>query len=214
MLPLNEQAYQHLQKLILDNKLSYHEIYSETKLSKELGISRTPLRDAVHRLAQEGYIDIIPSKGFTLHQLNIDDVNETLQIRSALESYCTLQITKEFNSPKARQLFSELEELIHQMDSIAHTSHSIDDFCQYDFRFHTRIIEYLDNKQFTALFSASMYRMRKLAELSLQHEGRMKNTCKEHQAILKAMRSGDMTHISEITIFHMEQPKDISLEDL
>lgn len=214
MLPLNEQAYQHLQKLILDNQLSYHKIYSETKLSKELGISRTPLRDAVHRLAQEGYIDIIPSKGFSLHQINIDDVNETLQIRSALESYCTLQITREFNTPKAQQLFSELEELTHKMEAITCTDHSIDDFCQYDFRFHTRIIEYLDNQQFTALFSASMYRMRKLAELSLQHEGRMKNTCEEHQAILKAMRSGDLAHIYEITIFHMEQPKKISLEDL
>ena len=214
MLPLNEQAYQHLQKLILDNQLSYHEIYSETKLSKELGISRTPLRDAVHRLAQEGYIDIIPSKGFSLHRLNIDDVNETLQIRSALESYCTLQITKEFDTPKAQQLFSELEDLTHQIESITDTTHSIDDFCQYDFLFHTRIIEYLDNKQFTSIFSAYMYRIRKLAELSLQHNDRMKNTCEEHQAILNAMRSGDITHIGEITLFHMEQAKNTSLEDL
>lgn len=58
MLPLNEQAYQHLQKLILSNRLSYGQIYSETRLSRELGISRTPFRDAVHRLAQEGYIDL------------------------------------------------------------------------------------------------------------------------------------------------------------
>ena len=55
MIPLNEQAYQHLQNLIITNRLSYQEIYSETKLSKELGISRTPFRDAIHRLAQEGY---------------------------------------------------------------------------------------------------------------------------------------------------------------
>ena len=60
MTPLNEQAYNYLQKLIMENHFSYQEVYSETKLSKELGISRTPLRDAVHRLAQEGYIDIIP----------------------------------------------------------------------------------------------------------------------------------------------------------
>ena len=88
MLPLNEQAYNYLQKLILENHFSYQEVYSETKLSKELGISRTPLRDAVHRLAQEGYIDIIPSKGFMLHQMNRKDVNETFQVRSALETYC------------------------------------------------------------------------------------------------------------------------------
>lgn len=89
MTPLNEQAYHHLKNLIITNGLSYQEIYSETKLSKELGISRTPLRDAVHRLAQEGYIDIIPSKGFCIHQLTKQDVSETFQIRSALECYCT-----------------------------------------------------------------------------------------------------------------------------
>ena len=92
MLPLNEQAYQHLQSLIMTGQLSYNQVYSETKLAKELGISRTPFRDAVHRLAQEGYIDIIPSKGFMLHQLTKKDVVETFQIRSALESYCTLQL--------------------------------------------------------------------------------------------------------------------------
>lgn len=80
MTPLNEQAYQHLQMLIMTHKLSYDKIYSETKLSKELGISRTPFRDAIHRLAQEGYIDIIPSKGFTLHQLTSKDIIETFQV--------------------------------------------------------------------------------------------------------------------------------------
>lgn len=44
MIPLNEQAYRHLQHMILTDQLSYQEIYSETKLSKELGISRTPFR--------------------------------------------------------------------------------------------------------------------------------------------------------------------------
>lgn len=75
MTPLNEQAYQHLQELIMQGLFTYNRIYSETKLSKELGISRTPFRDAVHRLAQEGYIDIIPSKGFMLHQLTHQDID-------------------------------------------------------------------------------------------------------------------------------------------
>ena len=48
MTPLNEQAYNYLQKLIMENHFSYQEVYSETKLSKELGISRTPCTD-LHR---------------------------------------------------------------------------------------------------------------------------------------------------------------------
>ena len=82
MMTLNEQAYEHLKKMITEDQLSYQEIYSETKLAKELGISRTPFRDAIHRLVQEGYIDIIPSKGFRLHQLTQQDVTETFQVRS------------------------------------------------------------------------------------------------------------------------------------
>lgn len=62
MTPLNEQAYNYLQKLIMENHFSYQEVYSETKLSKELGISRTPLRDAVHRLAQEVILILFPAK--------------------------------------------------------------------------------------------------------------------------------------------------------
>ena len=214
MTPLNEQAYQHLQNLIMDNQFSYHEIYSETKLAKELGISRTPFRDAIHRLAQEGYIDIIPNKGFMLHQLSKEDVNETFQIRSALESYCTLQICKEANSRKAGKLFKELNKIMEKMEKIMISSHSIDDFCEYDFRFHTQIINYLENEQFSSIFATFMYRMKRLAKLSLSHEGRMENNYKEHMDILNAMQAGDVEHIYDITIQHMERPKGINLEDL
>ena len=107
-------------------------------------------------------------------------MNETLQIRSALESYCTLQIARESDTSRAQALFAELNELLYKMETVA----------------------------------ALMYRMRKLAELSLRHEDRMTDTCAEHRAILNAMQSGDTAHIYEITIFHMEQPKTISLEDL
>ena len=158
-MPLNEQAYQHLQNLILKSQFSYHKIYSKTKLAKELGISRTPFRDAIHRLAQEGYIDIIPNKGFQLHQLTKEDIYETLQIRSALESYCTFQICKDSDSPKAYKLFKELNKTMEKMNNIISSSHSIDDFCKYDFQFHTQIIKYLENEQFSSIFATLMYQI-------------------------------------------------------
>ena len=115
MTPLNEQAYNYLQKLIMENHFSYQEVYSETKLSKELGISRTPLRD--------GYIDIIPSKGFMLHQMNRKDVNETFQVRSALETYCTVQISKASSTRKVKKLFKELDWIMECMNDIMETTH-------------------------------------------------------------------------------------------
>lgn len=217
MKPLNEQAYDHLQKLITDGQLSYHEIYSETKLAKELGISRTPFRDAIHRLAQEGYIDIIPSKGFRLHQITERDVIETFQIRTALETYCTMQIArdvKEKNNANLKPFFKELDWLMENMKEVMENDQGIDEFCEYDFRFHRKIIDYLENEQFSSVFASFLYRMKRLAKLSLQHEGRMAQTVEEHQAILDAMKNGDTEHIYEITMVHMDRPRGINLEDL
>ena len=217
MKPLNEQAYDHLQKLITDGQLSYHEIYSETKLAKELGISRTPFRDAIHRLAQEGYIDIIPSKGFRLHQITERDVIETFQIRTALETYCTMQIArdvKEKNNANLRPFFKELDWLMENMKEVMENDQGIDEFCEYDFRFHRKIIDYLENEQFSSVFESFLYRMKRLAKLSLQHEGRMAQTVEEHQAILDAMKNGDTEHIYEITMVHMDRTRGINLEDL
>lgn len=214
MIPLNERAYEHLQNLIMDSKLSYQKIYSETKLSQELGISRTPLRDAIHRLAQEGYIDIIPSKGFQLHQLTKKDVDETFQVRSALECYCTLEIAKHAGERTAKKLFRELDGLMAKLKNILDTTQSIEEFCDYDFQFHVKIIEYMQNEQFSSIFATFMYRMRRLAELSLTHKGRMQDTYEEHLAILETMKKGDTKQIYETTLRHMNTPRGINMEDL
>ena len=214
MTPLNEQAYQHLRELIITNKLDYQQIYSETKLSKELGISRTPFRDAIHRLAQEGYIDIIPSKGFMLHQINRKDIVETFQIRSALESYCTLQIAQVYTSRRAKKLFKLLDEIMEELENILNTTQSIEDFCEYDFEFHKAIINFLENEQYSAIYESFLYRMRQLATLSLSHKGRMKDTYDEHLSILDAMKSGNLEMVADATLKHMETPKGINLEDL
>ena len=64
MSSLQQEAYNYIKKLILTNQLDVNIMYSETKLSKELGISRTPMREALQCLSQDGYIDVVPSKGF------------------------------------------------------------------------------------------------------------------------------------------------------
>ena len=62
--PLQERAFTYLKKLIASGGLTPGVIYSETRIASEIGISRTPVKDALVRLSQDKYIDIIPSKGF------------------------------------------------------------------------------------------------------------------------------------------------------
>lgn len=214
MKALNEQAFDHLKNMIIESKFSYQNFYSETQLAKEIGISRTPLRSALERLAHEGYIDIVPSKGFRIHQLTQKDVANTFQIRSAIESYCTLLISREFESRNAKKLFRDLDMIINAMEDVMNTTQDISKFSEYDFDFHGKIISYVDNDSISSVFDTYVYRMKKLAELSLSHKGRMEETCDEHRKILDAMRSGDTDHVYLITLEHMDNPRKINLDDL
>jgi DNA-binding GntR family transcriptional regulator len=207
MKSLQQQAYDHIKNMIVRNELMPEMIYSETKIAQEIGISRTPCRDAIHRLVQDGYLDIIPSTGFRIHQLTKQDVDDTIQMRSAIEGYCTLQIARECRSHKALMLFSDLDEMVFQMSRIIKTNRSIDAFWDYDQRFHIAIVQYMENQIFNHIFDTYMYRIQRLATLSFAHENRMENALAEHNAILTAMKEGNTSDIVGITLTHMENPR-------
>ena len=212
--PLQQQAYEHLKGLIYQDYFSYDQIYSETKVAKEMGISRTPMRDAIHRLSQERFLDIIPSKGFCLHQMNRQDIQETFQVRSAIEGYCTYLITKDFKMERAVSLFAQLHENLNRQKELLHTTKSVKDFVSIDNAFHLAIVQYAENHTLCDLFQSFLYRIQRLAILSLAHEGRMEETIQEHENILGAMEQGCINDIYSITMLHMEKPKGLNLDDI
>lgn len=108
MSSLQLEAYNYIKNLILTHQLDVNTLYSETKLSKELGISRTPMREALQCLSQDGYITVIPSKGFRIRQLSQKDMRETIQIRCAIEGFCTQCLAKEYQTAKVRIQYRSL----------------------------------------------------------------------------------------------------------
>ncbi|MDN6640309.1 MAG: GntR family transcriptional regulator [Tetragenococcus sp.] len=210
--PLDQKAYKHLLNMILNDQLDHNTIYSETRLSKELEVSRTPMRAALNRLTQERYIDVIPNKGFQLHRMTEKDVVETFQIRSAIEGFCTSHIANEYEN--YGNLFTELEELLQHQRKVISEKGTIEEFFKYDQKFHQLIISSIDNETFNKLFNRYIFTMRTLALSSLRHEGRMEEALEEHTNILKAMKDGDRFSVYPVTLKHMDNPKSINLGDI
>jgi DNA-binding GntR family transcriptional regulator len=206
---LQEQAYAYLKEMITSGKFSQDIIYSETKIAEEIKISRTPVRDALQRLNQDGFIDILPSKGFILHKMTLHDVLETYQTRCALEGYCTLMITREITTKRAQQWILQLKDMIAEMEQILTTTSDLNHFADVDRLFHSTIVAYVQNDGFNELFHKYMYRISTMAIKSLEEEGRPQKAMQEHRNILTAMQRGDVEHIYDITIQHMESPKRI-----
>lgn len=210
--PLQMQAYEYMKEKILDNEFTPGEIYSETKIATEIGISRTPFRDAIQRLVQEGYIDIIPSKGFMLHEMEVRDIVETFQIRTAIEGYCAMMVARESGSEKAQKLLGKLEGLMEKMNKFAEEDNMLR-FVEFDNQFHIELVAYAGNSAFDEMFGMYIHRIRNMASSSLLHPGRVAETLREHNKIIESMKSGDIVEVNNAVIAHMERPKEIMLSN-
>lgn len=210
---LQKYAYDYLKNMILSGKLIDNEIYSETKISKEIGISRTPMRDALRHLSQEGFIDILPSKGFRLHKFTEKDILEIFQIRSAIEGYATFLLTKQSKTESGIETINKLKNILKKQEDIIATSRDLVEFAEYDTLFHTVIVAFAENFAFDEMFDNYMYRIKKLAIDSLSHDGRLEETMEEHYNIFNCICEGNIQDIYDITLYHMESPKPLNLKD-
>ena len=84
-MPLREAVFMSLRKAILTGKLKPGERLTEVKLGKLLGTSRTPIREAIRKLELEGLVTIIPGSGARVSGMTVEDLQEVMQVRSALE---------------------------------------------------------------------------------------------------------------------------------
>lgn len=207
---LQLQAYEYIKNLILSEKLQYNQIYSETKIAKEMGISRTPMRDALQYLSQERYIDILPNKGFCLHKMSMTDFMETYQMRTAIEGYCARQLTLEATEQKHRSTFQKLESCLENQKLALQQTPK--DFFYTDYAFHLSVIDSITNQEASSLFQTYLYRMEKLAIYTLSYENRMEQAYQEHQEIFHFMKKGDVSKIYDVVVNHMESPHHISPE--
>lgn len=211
---LQKEAYQYIKDRILDGTMDHNSIYSESKIALEIGISRTPVRDAVHRLFQEGLIDIIPNKGFSLHKMTTQDVLETYDVRSAIEGYCSRKAALEIETESARALLSQLEASLQRQQEIYDTTRDINLFAEEDQNFHHLLVSYSHNETFIEIFSQYMYKIKKLACYSLSKDDRMEHTLLEHRQIFNEIRSGNIQGAYDATLFHMKAPMDINMESV
>ncbi len=107
---LGQEATQLLRKMVLDGHFSEGERLVEDRIATELGISRTPLREALHRLAQEGLLEKRRTGGYILRSLQRTEIEDAIAIRSMLESYATSLAAKRSTEEQKQALRQNLEQ--------------------------------------------------------------------------------------------------------
>ena len=143
---LNNIAYDFLKNMIYNSQFEYNRIYSETKLAAQISVSRTPMRDALNRLAHERYIDILPNRGFMLHTPTENDIMEAYHIRVMTEGYCAKVLTSEYPSASAEATIARMTDALQQQTRLLENDeeYSIGQFWLDDLKFHRALLEHLN----------------------------------------------------------------------
>lgn len=204
--PLQTQAYEHIKKRILSGEFVQDTLYSETKIAKELSISRTPLRDALRYLEQDGYITIVPSRGFRIRSLDEEGLRSSIELRSAIEGYCAFRAAGRCQEPAAAALVAGLEEIMGNMGRCVEDPDRVRDFINSDHAFHSRIIEFIGVEEFQAEFQKIYFLIRQTSERSLRVKGRSQKVFEEHQRILQSIRAGEPVKAYQEMIDHLRVP--------
>lgn len=211
---LQEEAYAHIKEQILSGVLQEDQIYSETKMAAMIGISRTPVKDALVRLNQERLIDILPSRGFRLHRMSEADIWATYQLRTAVEGFCAQHLAYRKDTEEGRATLSDLAEAVERMQALQDAA--LDDFWAEDLAFHKRMVEFSQNAEFLRQFETYHYRMSVIAKQSFRSPNRREATVEEHRAILQAVCScrgrDDFTAYAAVRT-HMEASRDLVLAE-
>ena len=202
-LPLRDVVFQTLRQAILRGELKPGERLMEIHLAQKLGVSRTPVREAIRKLELEGLVLMIPRKGAVVAEITISDLEDVLEVRMTLEElavrYACKRITAE-QLAELRHLAGEFKKSLYGNDVGA--------CAQADVVFHDAIYEATGNKRLIQILNnlrEQMYRYR----MEYLKDRQTHNTLlKEHEELVEALEQKDEERAIEVTCRHVVRQKE------
>ena len=195
---LRGRVFHKIREDILDGKYKQNEELKEAAIGAELGVSRTPVREAFRQLELEGLLKMIPNKGVYVTGITAKDVRDIYMIRSLLEGLCARWATEHIS----KALMDEMEENVYLSEFHESKGH-YEQMAELDNRFHEILYESCDSKMLEHTlrdFHQYVYRVRKM---TLSSENRGKASNHEHKEIMEAIKSHDAEKAERLANLHM-----------
>ncbi|MBQ8198786.1 MAG: GntR family transcriptional regulator [Lachnospiraceae bacterium] len=195
---LRGRVFHKIREDILNGKYKTGEELREATIGEELGVSRTPVREAFRQLELEGLLKMVPNKGTYVTGITQKDVKDIYMIRSLLEGLCARLATENITDEQ----MNEMEENVYLSEFHESKGH-YDQMAQMDNRFHEILYESCDSKMLEHLlrdFHQYVYRVRKMT-LSSEKRGKASNL--EHREIMEAIKAGNCDKAEKLANLHM-----------
>ena len=204
---LPEAIFQKLRSLLVEGKIAPGSKLNERELAESLHVSRTPIREAIRRLAAEGLVELITNRGAIALQLSLEDVINTFDVIAQLEGFSGELAANNISDTA----LSELEALQYEMMA-SYARRDLSSYYKLNLRIHHLINQAANNPILSRLFSQVNARIEALRFRSNQDGMKWEKAVEEHQAMLDALKARDSNRMRKIMISHVQNKRDVVVQ--
>lgn len=198
---LGGKVFQRIREDILKGKYKEHEELRENTIGKELGVSRTPVREALRQLELEGLVSIIPNKGAYVTGISPKDVKDIYMIRSMLEGLCARWATENITEEQMEELEETI--LLSEFHMKREGSYNVEQITMLDGRFHAILYEASNSRILSHVLADFHKYVQPARKSSVVSEERARKSIREHKQILRAIRDKDQDLAEQLANEHI-----------
>lgn len=196
---LAQRAYDELKQAILDGSLAPGAALAEVELGEALGISRTPVREALALLRRDGLVDAVPGGGNVVHALSDAEVRELFLLRESLETLSVRELAGSAGRAQAAKLLAGIVD----EQRVAMKRRDVAAFLDADERFHVTICHEAGLPLAASMLTTLRDKMRQAGLGAVARPARMPVVVQEHSAIVEALRAGPRSKAAAALTTHL-----------
>ena len=206
--PLREMVYEELKMQILKGSIIPGTRMMEVELAEEMGVSRTPIREAIRKLEKEGLVTIEPRRGAYASMISTEDMVEILEVRQDLEGLAAFFAAD-------RMTEEQMEELKYVSGCYddAVKRGNMEEMIKHDTRFHHIIVESCRNKILVQMIEQLQELVLRFRYIYYDNFRRAENMPEEHAAIVAAIAEGDADKARAAADIHIERLKELVMKE-
>ena len=196
---LRVRVFEALEQAIINGEYKEGDTLNELKLTKELGVSRTPIREALTQLELEGLVKNIQNKGAVVVGISQKDIEDIYEIRLRLDCFAAELATGNITGEQLDRLEQAVE-----LQAFYAEKGDTEQVRKYDSEFHNTIYEASGNRPLCAMLKSFHNQIRRARGISLGVTGRSAKSIEEHRGILEAVKAHDSKLASYLMTEHIK----------
>lgn len=203
------EVYKHLYHKIITLEYKPGQMIFESTIAEELGLSRTPVREAIHLLASEEFLQIIPQKGIRVKYISKKKVQEAFQVRKGLEAVAFREAAVMWDESDL-QVIKYSAELMHILDQqrAAAQKQEVISFYEYDEKFHDKILEICGNQTLAAIVRQVRGHVNRVSYLDFFESREMGRVILDHEELITLIQKNDAIGVVRRLNQHLDTAAD------